>query len=111
VFVHNDGTPIKDLRGAWKKACEAALLPGRLVHDFRRTAVRNLESAGVSRSSAMKLTGHRTEAIYVRYAIQDEASLMEAAGKLAKLHARFTLESESETGTQKKCESSAKVSA
>jgi integrase len=111
VFIHNDGTPIKDFRGAWKRACKAALVPGRLVHDFRRTAVRNLESAGVSRSSAMKLTGHRTEAIYVRYAIQDEASLMEAAGKLAELHARFAVQSASDTDNGKKCESSAKVSA
>lgn len=50
-------------------------------------AVRNLERAGVPRSAAMKLTGHKTEAVYRRYAITDAAMLQEAAAKLAALHA------------------------
>jgi len=60
-------------------------LLGRLVHDLRRTAVRNLERAGVPRSVAMKLTGHKTEAVYRRYAIVAEADLREGVTKLAKL--------------------------
>jgi len=63
VFVHADGRRIKDFRGAWAKACNAASVQGRLVHDFRRTAVRNLERAGVPRSAAMKLIDHKTEAV------------------------------------------------
>jgi integrase len=86
VFVHDDGTPILDFRYAWAKACRSAGVPGRLVHDFRRTAVRNLERAGVSRSAAMKMTGHKTEAVYRRYAIVDSAMLQEAANKLASFH-------------------------
>jgi len=57
-----------------------------VVHDFRRTAVRNLELAGVSRSAAMKLTGHKTEAVYRRYAIVDSAMLQEAVDNLGALH-------------------------
>lgn len=87
VFVHSDGRRIKDFRGAWAKACKDAGVPGRLVHDFRRTAVRNLERAGVPRSAAMRMTGHKTEAVYRRYAITDSAMLQEAAVKLATLHA------------------------
>ena len=87
VFVHTDGSRIKDFRAAWANACKAAGVPGRLVHDFRRTAVRNLERAGVPRSAAMKLTGHKTEAVYRRYAIVDSAMLQEAAVKLSALHA------------------------
>ena len=33
----------------------------------------------------MKLTGHKTEAVYRRYAIVSEADLHEAAGKLERL--------------------------
>ena len=62
-------------------------MPGRIFHDLRRTAVRNLERAGVPRSVAMELTGHKTEAVYRRYAIVAEADLAVAAGKLASLHA------------------------
>ena len=45
--------------------------------------MRNLERAGISRSVAMKLTGHKTEAIYRRYAIVAENDLREAGAKLA----------------------------
>jgi hypothetical protein len=37
------GQPIKGFVDAWRNACTAAGLPGMLLHDFRRTAVRNLE--------------------------------------------------------------------
>jgi integrase len=85
---HRRGQRIKNFRGAWKSACANAQVPGRIPHDFRRTAVRNLERAGVSRSVAMKLTGHKTEAVYRRYAITSEADLAEGIMKLAKLHDR-----------------------
>lgn len=37
----------------------------------------------MSRSVAMKMTGHKTEAVYRRYAIVSEQDLREAAVKLA----------------------------
>jgi integrase len=97
---HRDGRPIRDFYHAWKSACQRAAtvregalervvrpeLLGRIPHDLRRTAVRNLERAGVSRSVAMKLTGHRTESVYRRYAIVAEADLREGVAKLAVLH-------------------------
>jgi hypothetical protein len=56
-LFHRSGRPIKSFRRAWRTAC---------THDFRRTAVRNLERAG--------------------YAIVDEAMLKEGAAKLQTLH-------------------------
>ncbi len=56
-----------------------------LRHDFRRTAVTNMKRAGVPRSVAMKLTGHKTESVYRRYAIVDKAMLREGAEKLGRL--------------------------
>jgi integrase len=79
---HRDGKPIRDFRSAFEAACKAAGCPGRIPHDFRRTAVRNLERAGVPRSAAMAMVGHKTEAIYRRYAIVDASALREAAAKI-----------------------------
>jgi integrase len=79
---HRNGKPIKGFRGAWAKACTAAGQPGRIPHDLRRSAVRNMERAGLSRSVAMQLTGHKTEAVYRRYAITSEADLREGVDRL-----------------------------
>jgi integrase len=67
---------------AWRTACRRAGVPGRLLHDFRRTAVRNLERASVPRAVAMKLTGHKTESVYRRYAIVNDQDLREATLRL-----------------------------
>jgi hypothetical protein len=100
-LFHRDGNPIKTFRRSWITACVDAgfghvvkdikgkvvkKIADRIPHDFRRTAVRNLERAGVARSAAMKMIGHRTESIYRRYAIADESMLREAGEKLALLH-------------------------
>ncbi len=66
----------------WRKACAEAGVPGRIPHDFRRTAVRNLERADVARSVAMKITGHKTESVYRRYTIVSDADLQEATRRL-----------------------------
>jgi len=87
LFPHLEGAlagqRISDPRKAWESACEAAGLPGLLIHDLRRSAVRNMEQAGVPRSVAMKLTGHKTENVYRRYAIVSDADLDSAAQKLS----------------------------
>ncbi len=79
---HHDGRPLKGFRRAWKTACRRAGVSGRIPHDLRRTAVRNLERAGVPRSTAMAMVG-KTEAIYRRYSIVDSVMLQEGAAKLA----------------------------
>lgn len=79
---HRNGKPVKSIRQAWRTACRNAGLVGKIPHDFRRTAVRRLEFAGVSRSVAMKLVGHRSEAIYRRYAITNDQDLREGLRKV-----------------------------
>jgi len=82
VFPRADGKQLYMFRRSWDRACKLAGIPGRVPHDMRRSAVRNLERAGISRSVAMKLTGHKTEAVYRRYAIVSESDLAEAVKKL-----------------------------
>jgi integrase len=81
LFHHPDGEPILDSqwRSAWVKARTAAGYPGALVHNCRRTAVRNMDNSGVSRPVAMTMVGMKTEAIYNRYRIVDEADQKRAA--------------------------------
>jgi len=84
---HRDGREIRHIDGAWRSACKRAGLTGWMFHDLRRSAVREMERAGVSRSVAMSFTGHKTEAVYRRYAIVDPKVQQEGMERLARHHA------------------------
>ena len=51
---HRDGKPIKSFVKTWQTACRKAGCLGRIPHDFRRTAVRNLTSSGRAFPSAWR---------------------------------------------------------
>jgi integrase len=85
-LVDHRGKPepkqITSFTKVWRNACRAAGCPGRIPHDLRRTAVRNLVRTGVSESTAMKLTGHITASVFKRYEIVSDSDLRDAAKKL-----------------------------
>jgi integrase len=83
AVFHWKGRPIRKLRRSWTTACRKAGRAGRLLHDFRRTAVRDLIRAGVQQAIAMKITGHKTDSIFRRYLIVDEELLAQAVGAVA----------------------------
>lgn len=82
---HRSGEPILAFAGAWDGACARSGLPGRLVHDMRRSAARNMIRAGVSQSVAMAIGGWKTDSVFRRYAIVDEKLIAEGLTKLGTL--------------------------
>jgi integrase len=81
-LFHRNGRKICRFEKAFKKACREVGLSGRIPHDLRRTAARNLIKAGVSEKVAMLMTGHTTRSVFDRYNIVNEEDMRGAATKL-----------------------------
>ena len=81
-----------NLRKEWHKACILAKLgtltkvdgkqdpryTGLIIHDLRRSAIKNLMKAGANEKVAMKISGHKTRDVFDRYHIVDTEDVVEA---------------------------------
>jgi integrase len=77
LIFHRQGEPIREFRKSWATACTKAGVT-RLFHDLRRSACRNMVAAGVAQVTARLISGHKTNAMFERYAIASEADLRTA---------------------------------
>ncbi len=71
--------PGPDVKTAFARACRAAGLSGIWFHDLRRSFVTKARRVGVPQSVVMRMSGHRTRAVFDRYNVVEEGDIRAAA--------------------------------
>jgi len=88
VFLFN-GKPLTDIRTALTRACRDAGIPygrgtkgGFVFHDTRHCFNTNMRKSGVPESVIMKITGHSTREMFLRYDTVDAEDTRKAVDRM-----------------------------
>jgi integrase len=81
VFLY-DGRRMATVGSAWCKACERAGFGALSFHDLRRSSNKNMRDKGIPQGTRMKIMGHRTASMDLRYGIVDLGNVKEAGETL-----------------------------
>ena len=86
VFTKPDGNPVPKwyMERLFKKACSEACVGPYRFQDLRHTFNTNMIKAGVDQVVIMKLTGHKTNKMFLRYSHLDKELGETAMGRLNK---------------------------
>jgi integrase len=68
-IFHRAGEPVARFNKSWATACRLAKCSGKLFHDLRRSAARNMVQAGVPQATAQRVSGHKSSSMFSRYSI------------------------------------------
>ena len=90
LLTRTDGSPVKDFRKRWKSLCCKTELSGLNIHDFRRSAARELRNAGVPESTIVDIGGWKTREMFKRYAITDTKDIAAATAKREQARSEFS---------------------
>jgi len=83
VFANpRTGTKWIEIRDKFAAACKAAGFSGVWFHDLRRSFVTNTRRIGVPESVVMRMSGHKTRAVFDRYNVVEAEDSREAVRRI-----------------------------
>ncbi len=68
----------------FRRACKRAEVAGIWFHDLRRSFITNARRRGILESVVMRMSGHRTRAVFERYNVVSEDDLRDAVRRLSR---------------------------
>ncbi len=108
--VHGKPMPTSTFNAWFRQARDPAGVVGRIPHDLRRTAARNMIRGGVPQSIAKRVTGHRSDSMFQRYDVASMDDKLEALRKarvyaaervkISQNLAAFPASADTQTGTR-----------
>jgi len=77
------GQPVQDFVKSWRTATKRSGYAGTLVHDLRRSAIKDMIKSGTPEKVCMQASGHATRHVFERYHVVNDQDLRDAVARRA----------------------------